>query len=221
MSSSDRPAAPRPSYLDGPPRQVPGLAGLHRMVGLLLAERVPADGRVLVLGAGGGMEIQALADAHAGWRFDGVDPSQEMLGLAAQTAQAHAGRVAWHQGYIDVAPSGPYDGAVSLLTFHFIPRAQRLATLQAIHRRLKPGAPLVIAHISVAETEPDRSLWLARHVAYSATPHHEAQKTISAMRTRLSIVAPDAEEAFLREAGFHGVALFYAGFSFRGWVAYA
>lgn len=221
MSTSDSPAASRHSYLDGPPRQVPGLAGLHRMVGLLLAERVPAHGQVLVLGAGGGMEIKALADAHAGWHFDGIDPSQEMLDLAAQTVQAHAGRVVWHQGYIDAAPPGPYDGAVSLLTFHFIPQAQRLATLQAIHRRLKPGSPLVIAHISVAETEPDRSLWLARHVAYSATPQHEAQHTISAMRTRLSIVAPEAEETFLREAGFHGVALFYAGFSFRGWVAYA
>ena len=44
-------------YGAGPPRQVPGFASLHRMVTMLLAERVPANGRVLVLGAGGGLEL--------------------------------------------------------------------------------------------------------------------------------------------------------------------
>ena len=34
-------------YAEGPPRQVPGLDGLHRMTDLLLAERVPEAGRVL------------------------------------------------------------------------------------------------------------------------------------------------------------------------------
>jgi tRNA (cmo5U34)-methyltransferase len=41
------------------------------------------------------------------------------------------------------------------------------------------------------------------------------------MRTRLSILAPDEEEAMIGEAGFSDVSLFFAGFSFRGWVAYA
>jgi tRNA (cmo5U34)-methyltransferase len=40
------------AYAEGPPRQVPGFEGLHRMTAMLLAERVPAEGRVLVLGAG-------------------------------------------------------------------------------------------------------------------------------------------------------------------------
>ena len=39
--------------------------------------------------------------------------------------------------------------------------------------------------------------------------------------TRLTILAPEEEEAMLRAAGFTGVSLFYAGLSFRGWVAYA
>jgi tRNA (cmo5U34)-methyltransferase len=41
-------------YADGPPRLVPGFADLQRMIRLLLAERAPADARVLVLGAGCG-----------------------------------------------------------------------------------------------------------------------------------------------------------------------
>jgi hypothetical protein len=45
-------------YRDGPPKQVPGFADLHRMTDLLVAERTPDDGRVLVLGAGGGLELK-------------------------------------------------------------------------------------------------------------------------------------------------------------------
>ena len=213
-----------PAYAEGPPRQVPGFASLHRMVSLLLAERVPADGRILVLGAGGGLELRALADAHAGWSFDGVDPSAAMLELARQAAGPHGHRMALHEGYVDVAPEGPFDGAVSLLTFHFIPREDRLETLRQLRRRLKPGAPLVIAHISFSQAEPERSAWIARHVAYPAAPDADPAQLEAARQaigTRLSILAPEEEEAMLRAAGFTGVSLFYAGLSFRGWVAYA
>ena len=70
------------SYTQGPPRQVPGFDGLHRIMSLLLAERMPGDARVLVLGAGGGLELRTLAESQAGWSFDGVDPSADMLRLA-------------------------------------------------------------------------------------------------------------------------------------------
>ncbi|UJW84490.1 methyltransferase [Devosia sp. SL43] len=213
-----------PSYADGPPRQVPGFADLHRMVSMLLAERVPADGGVLVLGAGGGLELKALAEQHPGWSFDGADPSADMLTLARETVGSAIDRVQLHHGYVDVAPDGPFDGAVSLLTFHFIPRNERLDTLRQLRRRLKPGAPLVLAHISFPQTEPERSQWIARHVRWPAAPGtSEAQLEAAqlAIGTRLSILAPDEEEGMLREAGFSGVSLFYAALSFRGWVAYA
>ena len=42
-----------------------------------------------------------------------------------------------------------------------------------------------------------------------------------AIATRLSMVAPEEDEAMLRGAGFSVVSLFYAGLRFRGWVGYA
>jgi tRNA (cmo5U34)-methyltransferase len=36
----------------------------------------------------------------------------------------------------------------------------------------------------------------------------------------LSILSPQEDEALLEEAAFSGASLFYAGLSFRGWVAY-
>ena len=58
------------------------------MMSLLLAERTPPDGRILVLGAGGGLELKALAESHPGWSFDGVDPSAAMLELAESARRA-------------------------------------------------------------------------------------------------------------------------------------
>ena len=156
------------AYAEGPPRQVLGFFGLHRMTTMLLAERTPSNGRVLVLGAGGGLELKAFAESNSGWSFDGVDPSADMLRLAEQMVAPHVARMRLHQGYIESAPEGPFDGATSLLTFHFIPRDQRLETLKQVRRRLKPGAPFVVAHISFPQTEPDRSTWIARHVAFGA-----------------------------------------------------
>jgi tRNA (cmo5U34)-methyltransferase len=209
------------AYAKAPPRQVPGFAGLHRMMSLLLEERVPANGRVLVLGAGGGLELEALAEAHHGWSFDGVDPSAEMLKVAEQTAASHRTRIRLHEGTIDAAPEGPFDGATCLLTFHFIPRAERLPTLRQVRRRLKPGAPFVVAHMSFSQTEPERSRWIARHVAFGGTDPKHAESARHAIATKLSILSPEEDEAMLREAGFVDVSLFYAGFSLRGWVAYA
>jgi tRNA (cmo5U34)-methyltransferase len=212
------------AYAEGPPRHVPGYATLHRMVSMLLAEQTPANGRVLVLGAGGGLELKALADAHPGWSFDGVDPSADMLELAREAVDPHIERIGLHHGYIDAAPDGPFDAATSLLTFHFIPLDERLDTLHQLHRRLKPGAPLVVAHISFPQAEPERARWIARHVAFGApegTTAAQLEVSQQAIATRLSILSPHDEEAMLAQAGFTGVSLFYAGLSFRGWVAYA
>lgn len=209
------------SYASAPPRQVPGFASLHKMTSMLLAERVPAQGRVLVLGAGGGLELKALADDHSGWTFDGVDPSAAMLGVAEENIRPHQARIGLHEGYIDAAPEGPFDGATCLLTLHFVPREQRLATLQQVRQRLAPRAPFVIAHISFSQEEPARTQWLARHVAFGGTPPANAESAMQTMREKLSILSPEDDEALLRDAGFSDVTLFYAGLSFRGWVAYA
>lgn len=193
------------SYAERPPRQVPGFDSLHRMVSMLLAERAPDAGRILVLGAGGGLELKALAEAHPGWSFDGIDPSPDMLRLAGQTVAGHAERIRLVEGYIDSVPDGPYDGATALLTFHFIPREQRLATLAHIHRRLKPGAAFLLAHISFPQTEPEKSQWIARHVGYAAAPDADPaqlKQAREAIASRLSILSPGEEEDMLRLAGF-------------------
>ncbi|MGB3390159.1 MAG: class I SAM-dependent methyltransferase [Pseudaminobacter sp.] len=210
-------------YADGPPRLVPGFADLQRMAALLLAERVKNDARVLVLGAGGGLELKAFAEWYPQWRFDGVDPSAEMLDLAKRTLGALATRVRLHEGYIENAPEGPFDGAACLLTLHFVPMEERLRTLVEVHRRLRPDAPFVVAHHSFPQGEEGKERWLERYAAFaiaSGIPATKARSAIAAISDRLPVLAPGQDEALLKDAGFSDVELFYTGFTFKGWVGY-
>jgi len=173
---------------------------------------------VLVLGAGGGLELKAFAEAQPGWRFCGVDPSAEMLGLAERTLGSSASRVALHAGYIDSAPAGPFDAATCLLTLHFVPEDERRRTVTEVHRRLRPGAPFVVAHHSFPQHEGEKTKWLARYAAFAGVPAANRESTIAAMSERLPLLSPEQDEAILRDAGFRDVALFYAAFTFKGWV---
>src|SRR4051812_34922259 len=99
------------TYADRAARFVPAYRDIHRMATVLIDERAPHDAKVLVLGAGGGLETKAFAEAHPGWSFDAVDPAAAMLDLAVQTLGPDASRVRMHHGYVDDAPPGPFDAA--------------------------------------------------------------------------------------------------------------
>ncbi|MCF7750187.1 class I SAM-dependent methyltransferase [Bacillus subtilis subsp. subtilis] len=211
-------------YAENPPRLVPGFADLQRMCTQLLAEAAPPDARVLVLGAGGGLEMRAFAQAHPQWRFDGVDPSAPMLALARRTLGDAAARATLHHGLIDIAPAGPFDAAACLLTLHFVPSQQRLPTLRAIHQRLRPGAPLVVAHMSFDQHDGARDRWLARYAHFamaSGIAPAQAENGRAAVARQLHILPPAQDHAGLVEAGFTQVESFYQGLGFRGWIALA
>jgi tRNA (cmo5U34)-methyltransferase len=188
----------------------------------LLAERVPDTARILVLGAGGGLEMRAMADAYPGWRFVGVDPAQEMLDLAARTMGPHVDRVELVKGYIDDAPEGPFDGATCLLTLHFLGEDERQRTVEALHRRLKPGAPFVAAHGSFPQDE--KALWLSRYAAFAVSSGADPEQATAAriaVDKSVNMLSPEQDEAVLRNAGFADPSLFFAAFTWRGWIAHA
>jgi tRNA (cmo5U34)-methyltransferase len=210
------------TYISETPRKVPGLADLHRMTMLLLSEGARKDARILVVGAGGGMELMALAEAQPEWSFVGVDPSGPMLELARSNVQAIAERVELVEGTIEVAPADEFDGATCLLVLHFLDRRERLHTLMQIHQRLRPGTRLVVAHHSAGTG--DAALWLTRSAAFAdrATLSWEkASATGATMAGGLPLLPESEEEALMRDAGFADVELFYSAFSFKGWVATA
>lgn len=211
-------------YHEGPQRFVPGIADLYRMTTVMLAERVHQEATVLVLGAGGGLELRALADAQPAWHFVGVDPAAAMLDEARRALGPHAERVHFCEGYIDDAPEGPFDAATCFLTLHFLEAEDRKRTVRELHRRLKPGAPFVAAHSSFPQGKGARSLWLSRYAAFalaSGADREQVEKMRAAVEAHLPVLSPKEDEAVLRRAGFSDVSLFYAAMTWRGWIGYA
>ncbi len=212
------------TYSDGPKKFTPGFSDVHTMVSVLIRERVANDARILVHGAGGGLEIEALADANPGWGFVGVDPAKPMLDEAEARLKSSMDRVTLHHGYIDTAPEGPFDAATSLLTLHFLEADERIETLRQIVARLKPGAPLVAVHSSFAQNKSDRELWLSRYEAFavaSGVAPDFARNARQAVASMSTIFESEQDMAIMREAGLTAVSTFYSAFTWSGWVGYA
>lgn len=211
-------------YHEGPAKFLPGFADMHRMVMVLLREQVPNTGTVLVHGAGGGLELDAFARANDEWRFLAVDPAEAMIEEAKKRLDYAKARIAFHCGFIDDAPVDRFDAATSLLTLHFLATEERVRTLQEIVRRLKPGAPFIAVHCSFPQSPQERSLWLDRYQQFAilagADPEmaHTARDGVS---NSIPLFEPSRDAELLQKAGLLDVSMFYAAFTWRGWVGYA
>jgi tRNA (cmo5U34)-methyltransferase len=214
------------SYADRPKKIIPGFDGLHRIMAQLIAEASPSN--VLVLGGGGGLEIKTLSDALPESRFCAVDPSAEMI-AQGRAYLGDPASVTWVEGYIFDAPEeaagGLFDAATCMLTLHFVPDdGAKLETLKAIRARLKPGAPFVVAHLAIDKSDPASELRFDRYLQFGKDSDLDPQVMKDAherVRTQLNCVAPERDEALLREAGFGGVELVFRGLYWSGWIAYA
>jgi len=212
------------SYAASGPRPfLPGIDAMHTMAVQLLEETMSTSGHVLVLGAGGGHELRAFSRARPDWQFTAVDPSPQML-TAAQ-ASLELAPINWIEGYIEDAPEGPFDAATCLLTLHLIPDdGHKLSTLSEIHSRLEPGAAFVLVDNCLDFASPEADRGLARYMAY-ARSQGASEEMLSSLRTELPVKSESIAEAreleLLGQAGFRDVELFYAGLSWRGWVAFA
>jgi hypothetical protein len=116
---------------------------MQRMTMLLLAERIREQARVLVLGAGGGLELKVFAEAKPRWTFEAVDPASEMLKLAKQVLGPLSPRATLRQGYIDDAPLGPFDAATCLLTLHFLDTEEPVGQLPKYDAASNQARPLL------------------------------------------------------------------------------
>ncbi|MGQ0533732.1 MAG: class I SAM-dependent methyltransferase [Caulobacteraceae bacterium] len=196
------------------------------MTSQIVAEAAP--GTVLVLGAGGGLEIEALSATSSEWRFVAVDPDETMLDAARERARECGAdsRVAWVNGLIFDAPVVICDAATCLLTLHFVPDdGAKLATLRAVRERLRPGAPLLLTDVSLDRAAPDFELWLKRYHEFGVRGGLEPENMQDAIERirdgKVHVISPQRTEDLFTEAGFSKCELFYAALVWRGWIAYA
>jgi tRNA (cmo5U34)-methyltransferase len=178
-----------------------------------------------VIGAGGGIELRHFASAHDNWRLTGVDPSAQMLAVARSTLGELASRCDLIEGTMDAAPARPFDAASCLLTLHMIPDdGSKLATLQAIRARLRPGAPFVIVDHCLDRTDPHFERKLDRYTRFalqSGAPSEDVVRACEGIRQSVPMISRKREAALLAEAGFREIEIFFAGLLWTGWSARA
>jgi tRNA (cmo5U34)-methyltransferase len=83
---------------------------------------------------------------------------------------------------------------------------------------------VVTAHSSFPQNAEARALWLSRYAAFADAAGVDAEMTEqarSAVAALQHIQTPADDEALLERAGFTGIELFYAAFTWKAWVAYA
>ena len=156
--------------------------------------------RLLVVGAGGGAEIETFLPSNPGWSLTGVDPSHDMLALAqARTERLQlAPRVTLLRGTVEVLPTdATFDAATCLFVLHFLPDADKLALLRGLRHRLRPGAPLLVATGAQVQIEerlrPDVIAIWQQYGELAGMPAERMQATIAGLLVQQASATSDAE----------------------------
>ncbi|WP_432352987.1 class I SAM-dependent methyltransferase [Sporosarcina sp. A2] len=136
-------------YDRGIRRTLPTYDGLVRLANSAIRMRAVEHSKVFVVGAGGGNELLEFAESNPSWTFTAVDPSEPMLKEARAKVEGRfgAGRVEFVFGSAEDVPEDEiFDASSCLLVLHFVESmVSKLELLRAIRKRMKPGAPFVIA----------------------------------------------------------------------------
>ena len=162
---------------------VPGYTVLHEVSAAVLHARLPEYARVLVVGAGTGAEILALAQKRPDWRFTALDTSADMLAMASQKCAAKGiHQVDFFHGLVaDLPMSEPYDAVLCLLVMHFISGVrEKQAFLCSIARHTKMGAPLLLCDLMQGD-DTERAA-----MAEYAVAHGLPEQFTAALKQRLS-----------------------------------
>ncbi|AOV09073.1 hypothetical protein BI350_03640 [Sporosarcina ureilytica] len=215
-------------YDKGVRRTLPTYDALFRLVQAYFRKHIQQESEVLIVGAGGGTELAIFGPQNLDWQFTAVDPAPAMLDLARDKAKQLQLLDCVHfiEGTIeDVEATHLYDAATFMLVLHFIEEdAEKLRQLKGIRKRLKSGAPFVLASMygNPDSTEFDElfSLWKAYWLDSTHLTEQEVDEMEQTVRG-LSFIAEEKILEMLTEAGFGNIAKFFTTNMFGGWVCKA
>ena len=206
-------------------RLIPGYRTLFPMFAALIEPELPRGARVLVVGAGTGIEIVNLKRARPDLRVHGVDPSARMLALAERRVAKAVleDGVTFHLGYAaDLAPAPVFDAATLFNVLHFLPDdGSKAALLADIARRLRPGGVFVLFDLhggaTPEEHEHHLSAWRRYWRVRGMTPD-EMRAFDERIREGIHFVPASRAVELAREAGLGEARRFYKSLLYGGWT---
>lgn len=198
---------------------------LHLLLGSVFAT-LPAQTRILCVGAGTGAEIQHLAGLFPHWTFTAVEPSPAMLTACRERAdaQGYAQRCRFHEGYLDSLPAGePFNAATSFLVSQFILDAsERSAFFRAIAERLRPGGLLassdLAADLSSAAQQSLLEVWFRTMATADLSPD-ALQRMREAYERDVAVRAAPEIERIIASGGFESPVPFFQAGLIHAWYA--
>ena len=200
---------------------------LHRLVRHSLVHSLPARSKILMLGCGSGEEIVQAASAMPDLSIVGVDTSKDMLSFAkrkVQDAQIED-RCELIHNYLSDSPKVQYDGSTAILVSHFMPDNEspqsRRACAQELFKRLKPGAPLIVANVlgTPGEAQFEREYKMWKELVLSTVDDVQRwEENFDSIRTMVQWVSEDRELEIWNEAGFEVHAFLMRWLAVRVWL---
>ena len=206
-------------------RVIPGYRTLFPMFTAIIEPDLPAGARVLVVGAGTGVELVTLKRARPDLRLHGVDPSGQMLELARRR-MAEAGLasgVSLQLGYAsDIVARPRFDAATLINVLHFVPDdGGKAALLNDIAARLRPGATFVLfdLHGDPGSEEHERYMpaW-GRYWKIRGMTDDEMRAFDERVRDGIHFVSAERVLELARDAGFTDPQRFFKGMLYGGWT---
>ncbi|MDW4500194.1 class I SAM-dependent methyltransferase [Sulfitobacter sp. D35] len=205
-------------------RAVPGLDGMYRLLNALIASHEKEAPRVLIVGAGGGRELEELLDGHFAGQITAIDPSAENLDLARAVVRKSRSspEVRFVVGTVGDIPEGEtFDVATSMLVMHHLKDdGAKLAYLKGLRERLAPGGYLIHADVSFDQLEDFRRLvplYLAHAKIFGGSP--EATCLERDAISDLSVVSGARTEDLFAEAGLTAPFEVFRSLWYRCWIS--
>ncbi|MEI4768727.1 class I SAM-dependent methyltransferase [Psychrobacillus sp. FJAT-51614] len=215
-------------YDKGIRRNLPTYDPMLRLSQTFLRANLIDNASLLIVGGGGGNELNAFGPTNTEWKFTVVDPSKAMLEVAKMKAEQMEmdNRVEFFNGTIEKVPSDyTFDAATCILVLHFIPDInEKLALLKNVRSYLKPGAPFVLVSKYGDPDTPEFkelvNLWKDYWLDTTKMSEEKVEELMKATLTESS-VSEEVIQDLLSEAGFHRIANFFKTNHFGGWICHA
>ncbi|MDE2945420.1 MAG: class I SAM-dependent methyltransferase [Gemmatimonadota bacterium] len=204
---------------------IPGYRSSFRQALALLRGRVGPSARVLVVGAGTGIELVTFKAAEPGWWLTGVDPSRQMIEIARHRME-EAGvedGVRLVHGHVSDLDEHGFAAATCFNVMHFLPDdGAKQSLLRDIAGRLAPGAPFLLFELHGDLSGPRFDELFAAWTRYWEI-HGMGEAERAAFRAKIDEGIHWASEArileLLADAGFEDTWRYYRALLYGAWLS--